>query len=147
MQYGADCRKVCARIKIFGDAYRVSPHRLVYIVVSVDIDTEHELDALASLGLAETAGFVDIFSDEMQSHICNFRALHIRDSCTLQLQARVSNHYRPLHEGWNSCRNWHCHRQYAAGCFQLQNDPMGSNPGENQQQERPAFEPSRIRSV
>lgn len=71
---------VGVRIEIFSDAYRVGAHRLVYIVVGVDINTAHHLDELARFRLAVGAGFIDVFTDKMEGHICNFRVFQIRDS-------------------------------------------------------------------
>ncbi len=51
------------------DAYRVGAHRLVYIVVGIDIDTAHELDEPTGFGLAVTAHFIDVFTDEMEGMI------------------------------------------------------------------------------
>jgi len=44
----------------------VSPRRLVYIVVGVDIDAAHQLDEPASFRLAVTAHFINVLAAEVR---------------------------------------------------------------------------------
>ena len=69
-------------------------HRLVYIVVGVDINTAHQLDELTRFRLAVGAGFIDVFTDEMEGHMCNFRAFQIRESYNIFLRFQSPCHYR-----------------------------------------------------
>ncbi|EPE93846.1 hypothetical protein RGCCGE502_33691 (plasmid) [Rhizobium grahamii CCGE 502] len=44
-------------------------YRLIYIIVSINVDAAHELDQFPSLRLTVATGFIDIFANEIKGHI------------------------------------------------------------------------------
>src|SRR6266542_4460788 len=85
-QDGTCCRQVGLGIEVFGDANRVLEDGRIDVIVSIDVNTPHELDEMPCLRPAMASGLVQGFTDEMEWHR-NFPVLQVRLSYHVRVLA------------------------------------------------------------